>query len=43
MELSQEQIDMISCFVLNYDLKSYIKSHQKEYNEFLEQEKINHN
>lgn len=39
MELSQEQIDIISYFILNYDIKSYIASHQKEYNEFLEQEK----
>lgn len=43
MELSQEQINMISYFVLNYDLKSYIKNHQKEYNEFLAKEKTNQN
>ncbi len=39
MELSQEQINIISRFILNYDIKSYIQSHQQEYNEFLEQEK----
>jgi len=44
MELSQEQIDIISYFVLNYDIKAYIKSHQKEYKEFLEEKKRkNHN
>lgn len=39
MELSQEQIDTISYFILNYDIKAYIDSHKKEYNEFLEKEK----
>ena len=44
MELSQEQIDIISYFVLNYDIKSYIKAHPKEYKEFLEEKKRkNHN
>ena len=39
MELTQETINIISNFILNYDIKSYIKLHQKEYNEFLEKEK----
>ena len=39
MELSEDQINTISYFILNYDIKAYIASHQEEYNEFLEQEK----
>lgn len=35
MELSQEQIDIISSSILLTDIQKYINSHQKEYEEFL--------
>lgn len=43
LEISQEQITTISYFILSYGIKSYIASHQKEYNEFLAKEKTNYN
>lgn len=35
MELSQDQIDMISSSILLADIQKYIDSHPKEYEEFL--------
>lgn len=35
MELSQEQINIISSSILLSDVKAYIDSHKKEYEEFL--------
>lgn len=35
MELTQEQINMISSSILISDVKAYIDSHREEYKEFL--------
>lgn len=39
MELTEEQLSIITSTVLLSDIKEYINSHQKEYNEFLEKRK----
>lgn len=44
MKLSQEQINTFATSILLSDIKNYISSHQKEFNEFLENKrKINYN
>jgi len=39
MELSQEQIDIFSSYILLSDVEKYINSHEEEYKEFLKNKK----
>lgn len=38
MELTEEQINLISSSILLSDIKDYINSHLTEYNEFIKKE-----
>lgn len=37
MELTQEQLNAFSRYILTCDIQSYINNHLKEYHKFLEQ------